>query len=62
MNAVAVKKQGHDDLYRSAFLQVSGHCKAEGSEAEGAIQAIVDRGGSGNLHSGDKWNFCLTSA
>ena len=20
------------------------------------------RGGSGNLHSGDKWNFCLTSA
>ncbi|MGF9567690.1 hypothetical protein AAIH70_29785 [Neorhizobium sp. BT27B] len=23
---------------------------------------IVIRGGSGNLHSGDKWNFCLTSA
>ena len=20
------------------------------------------RGGSGNLHSGDKWNFCLTLA
>ena len=20
------------------------------------------RGGSGNLNSGDKWNFCLTSA
>jgi putative transposase len=22
----------------------------------------VYRAGSGNLHSGDKWNFCLTSA
>ncbi|MCD1633925.1 hypothetical protein K7H91_09085 [Martelella mediterranea] len=24
--------------------------------------AFPERAGSGNLHSGDKWNFCLTSA
>jgi hypothetical protein len=24
--------------------------------------AGANRGGSGNLHRGDKWNFCLTSA
>jgi len=41
--AVAVKKQGHEDLYRRAFLQASGHCKTEVSEAEAAIQAMVDR-------------------
>jgi pimeloyl-ACP methyl ester carboxylesterase len=41
--AVAVKKQGHQDLYRRAFLEAAGHCKTEVSEAEAAIQAIVDR-------------------
>lgn len=24
--------------------------------------AVQDRAGSGNLNSGDKWNFCLTLA
>jgi hypothetical protein len=41
--AVAVKKQGHEDLYRRAYLQAAGHCKTEVSEAEAAIQAMVDR-------------------
>ncbi|WP_430259520.1 hypothetical protein [Neorhizobium sp. IRS_2294] len=27
-----------------------------------AAALVAMRGGSGNLHSGDKWNFCLTSA
>ena len=28
-----------------------------------AFEAMEDeRAGSGNLHSGDKWSFCLTSA
>ena len=26
------------------------------------LTMLVRRGGSGNLDSGDKWNFCLTSA
>ena len=25
-------------------------------------ERLLHRGGSGNLDSGDKWNFCLTSA
>ena len=41
--AVAVKKQGRSDLYRQAFLDAAGHCKTEVSEAEAAIQAVVDR-------------------
>ena len=27
-----------------------------------AIRQYIERAGSGNLNSGDKWNFCLTSA
>jgi fermentation-respiration switch protein FrsA (DUF1100 family) len=41
--AVAVRKERHEDLYRRAFLQAAGHCKTEVSEAEAAIQAMVDR-------------------
>jgi lipid A ethanolaminephosphotransferase len=26
------------------------------------LASVIDRAGSGNLNSGDKWNFCLTSA
>lgn len=45
--AAAGKKQGREDLYRRAFLQAAGHCKTQVSEAEAAIQAMVDRLDSG---------------
>lgn len=41
--AAAVKKHGHENLYRQAFLDAAGHCKTNVSEAEAAIKTIVDR-------------------
>lgn len=48
---VAVEKKGRGDVYRQAFLDAAGHCKAEVPEAEAAIQTVLDRLETG--HWGD---------
>jgi pimeloyl-ACP methyl ester carboxylesterase len=45
--AVAVEKQGKDDLYRQAFVDAAGHCETEVSEAMATIEAMVTRLGTG---------------
>jgi transposase len=46
------------ELSRSTWLITS----LSPGNGEKMSKHVVDRAGSGNLHSGDKWNFCLTSA
>ncbi|WP_342363641.1 alpha/beta hydrolase family protein [Terrarubrum flagellatum] len=41
--AVAVEKQGKNELYRTAFVDAAGHCETEVSEAMAAIEAMVAR-------------------
>jgi PAS domain-containing protein len=49
-------------LANSAFLELTGYGANEVVGRNCRFLQGEGRAGSGNLHSGDKWNFCLTSA
>ncbi|QWK81284.1 hypothetical protein [Ochrobactrum sp. BTU1] len=58
---VKANRLGCDSVFaRTPHDKLTAHLE----DAIKRVQRIttIERGGSGNLHMGDKWNFCLTLA
>ena len=60
---ISTRDDPPDVIERDTFGRVDGRgAAARDKLVRGGPSALNTRAGSGNLHSGDKWSFCLTSA